>query len=141
MKPQRNTIWTTAALITALFTLSACTFPMTSPERHAKKFIYASDDGFDPNYKMHKYQSIKMAVPLFNQFWLEGKKDKESGVPKEEANKRITYFSSDDFFNSMQSLNTFAGKTYKAATPTPKWRKAMSEAAAGAYRDGYEGRG
>lgn len=130
----------TAVLLICLFTLAGCNTPTTSAERHAKHFTYAADDGFDPNFVTRKHESVKLSVPFFKQFWEEGKKDRENKVPREEANKRVIYFSSDEFFNSFKNYSVFAGKEYNAETPSPKWRKAMSDAVSGAYMDGYEGR-
>ncbi|MGN2500752.1 Exc2 family lipoprotein [Serratia nevei] len=132
--------WKAAVLITSLFTLAGCNTPSTSAERHAKHFTYASDDGFDPNFNMRKHETVKLSIPFFKQFWLEGKNDREKGISKEDANKRVIYFSSDEFFNSFKNYSVFAGKEYNAEKTSPKWRKAMSDAASGAYRDGYEGR-
>lgn len=133
-------IWKAAVLITSLLTLAGCNTPTTSAERHAKHFTYAADDGFDPNFVTRKHESVKLSVPFFKQFWEEGKKDRENKLSREEANKRAIYFSSDAFFNSFKNRSIFAGKEYNAEKTSPKWRKAMSDAAAGAYMDGYEGR-
>lgn len=130
----------TAALLAALLALTGCASPTTSAERHAKKFSYASNDDFDPNFYTNIPQSIKLSVPFFKQFWLQGKQDREKGISKEEADKRINYFSSDEFINLIKKRTIFAGKAYNAETPSPKWRKAMSDAVSGAYMDGYEGR-
>lgn len=135
-----HSIRKTAILLTCLLTLAGCNAPTTSAERHAKHFTYAADDGFDPNFVTRKHESVKLSVPFFKQFWEEGKKDRENKVPREEANKRVIYFSSDEFINLIKKRTIFAGKAYNAETPSPKWRKAMSEAASGAYKDGFEGR-
>ncbi len=38
-----------SALITVSAALTACT-PKTSLEQHTRHYVYASDDGFDPNF-------------------------------------------------------------------------------------------
>lgn len=110
-------VWKAAVLITSLFTLAGCNTPTTSAERHAKHFTYASDDGFDPNFATRKHDSVKLSVPFFKQFWLEGKNDRANNVSREEANKRVIYFSSDDFFDSFKNRSIFAGKEYNAEKP------------------------
>ena len=37
------------AMITATVALTACT-PKGSVEQHTRHYVYASDDGFDPNF-------------------------------------------------------------------------------------------
>ncbi|EPK9181680.1 MULTISPECIES: Exc2 family lipoprotein [Enterobacterales] len=135
-----HSIRKTAVLLTCLFTLAGCNTPTTSAERHAKHFIYAADDGFDPNFVTRKHDTMKLSVPFFKQFWLQGKQDREKGISKEEADKRVIYFSSDEFINSIKKRSIFAGKAYNVEMPSQKWRKAMSDAVSGAYMDGYEGR-
>ncbi|WP_169758795.1 Exc2 family lipoprotein, partial [Escherichia coli] len=38
-----------SALITVAAALTACT-PKTNLEQHTRHYVYASDDGFDPNF-------------------------------------------------------------------------------------------
>lgn len=132
--------WTVAALSASLFFLSGCSAPTNSAERNAKHFIYASDEGFDPNFTTRKQQSIKLATPFFEQFWQEGKKDKDNGLTQAEANERVKYFTSDAFFNSFKNVSMFAGKAYDGTSKSLKWRKSMSESVSSAYLDGYYGR-
>lgn len=51
-------------LITATIALTGCT-PKTSLERHTRHYVYASDDGFDPNFYTQKADTIRMMVPFF----------------------------------------------------------------------------
>ncbi len=41
------------AMITATVALTACT-PKGSVEQHTRHYVYASDDGFDPNFSTQK---------------------------------------------------------------------------------------
>lgn len=41
------------AMITATATLTACA-PKGSVEQHTRHYVYASDDGFDPNFSTQK---------------------------------------------------------------------------------------
>ncbi|MEE4411950.1 MULTISPECIES: Exc2 family lipoprotein [unclassified Serratia (in: enterobacteria)] len=135
-----RTVWNGTTIALSLVLIAGCSSSMSSPERHAKHFIYTSDDGFDPNFATRKQQSVKFATPFFDQFWEEGKKDREKGLTKEDVKQRVNYFSSDEFFNSFQNISMFAGKAYDRTSRSLKWRKAMSEAASSTYLDGYEGR-
>ncbi len=132
--------WKAAALVTSLLIVVGCTSSMTSAERNAKKFTYATNDDFDPNFSTNISQSIKLSEPFFKHFWEQGKQDREKGISRDEANKRVIYYSSNEFFNSFKNRSIFAGKSYNAGTLSIKGRKAMSEAVSGAYLDGYEGR-
>ncbi len=50
-------------LITAIITLTACT-PKGSVEQHTRHYVYASDDGFDPNFSTQKADTTRMMVPF-----------------------------------------------------------------------------
>lgn len=56
------------AMITATVALTACT-PKGSVEQHTRHYVYASDDGFDPNFSTQKADTTRMMVPFFRQFW------------------------------------------------------------------------
>ena len=53
-----------SALITVAAALTACT-PKTSLEQHTRHYVYASDDGFDPNFSTQKADTTRMMVPFF----------------------------------------------------------------------------
>lgn len=59
--------------------LGGCTSTLSSAERHAKHFVYASGDGFDPNFRARMQEGVRLAVPLFNEIYQVGKKDKSEG--------------------------------------------------------------
>ncbi|EAA7344326.1 Exc2 family lipoprotein [Salmonella enterica subsp. enterica serovar 1,4,[5],12:i:-] len=130
-------------LCTALATLlltSACT-PKTSVERHARQYVYAADDGFDPNFNVNKADSARMMVPFFRQFRETGEKDRTAGVSQEEAQKKAAEFRSEKFLTSIRGKTTFAGREYDdSQIPSPKKLKALGDAIAETYLDGYEGR-
>ncbi|MSM46451.1 Exc2 family lipoprotein, partial [Escherichia coli] len=56
------------AMITATVALTACP-PKGSVEQHTRHYVYASDDGFDPNFSTQKADTTRMMVPFFRQFW------------------------------------------------------------------------
>ncbi|WP_235056621.1 Exc2 family lipoprotein [Pantoea sp. AS-PWVM4] len=123
----------------SLLLLNGCAQTDTSAKRHATKFVYKVEDS-DPNFVMNKADSIRMATPFFAQFWQLGKKDRAQGVSSADAQKRVSYFHSDEFIKSISGTSHFAGKEYKDdATLSPRWRNNMSEAIAQTYMDGYLG--
>lgn len=127
------------AALTATLMTTACA-PKTSAERYARQYIYAADDGFDPNFYVQKADSTRMMVPFFRQFHDMGAKDKAVGVSREEAQQRISQFRSEEFLKSIRSEEKFAGRTYNdSSTPSPKELKAMGDAISATYMDGYEG--
>lgn len=52
------------ALLTAATVLTACT-PKGSLEQHTRHYVYASDDGFDPNFSTQKADTTRMMVLFF----------------------------------------------------------------------------
>lgn len=46
------------AMITATVALTACT-PKGSVEQHTRHYVYASDDGFDPNFSTQKADTTR----------------------------------------------------------------------------------
>ncbi|MDX7990346.1 Exc2 family lipoprotein [Xenorhabdus littoralis] len=135
---KKNVVMIAITLIVSSL-MVGCVQPKSSAERNAKNFIYASHDDFDPNFQTHIYNSIQLSVPFFEQFWQQGKKDRDAGMTQEDAQQRVSYLNSDEFLNSIPRKSQFAGKIYNEST-TPQWTKAMSEAISTTYMDGYEGR-
>lgn len=72
------------AMITATVALTACT-PKGSVEQHTRHYVYASDDGFDPNFSTQKADTTRMMVPFFRQFWDMGAKDKATGKSRSDV--------------------------------------------------------
>lgn len=52
MRRHTGTLYLTL-LISAAVTLTACT-PKGSVEQHTRHYVYASDEGFDPNFSTQK---------------------------------------------------------------------------------------
>ncbi len=126
--------------LAAMLMTTACT-PKTSAERHARQYVYAADDGFNPNFYVKKADSIRMMVPFFRQFQEMGAKDRAAGVSREEALQRVSQLRSEEFLKSIRSEEKFAGRTYTdSSTPSPKELKVMGDAISATYMDGYEGR-
>ena len=55
------------ALLTAATVLTACT-PKGSMEQHTRHYVYASDDGFDPNFSTQKADTTRMMVLFFGSY-------------------------------------------------------------------------
>ncbi|WP_172704156.1 Exc2 family lipoprotein [Escherichia coli] len=126
-------------LITATIALTGCT-PKTSLERHTRHYVYASDDGFDPNFYTQKADTIRMMVPFFRQFWDMGAKDKATGKSRSDVQQRIQQFHSQEFLNSLRGTTQFAGTDYRSKDLTPKKSRLLAETISAVYLDGYEGR-
>ncbi|EPD8568095.1 Exc2 family lipoprotein [Escherichia coli] len=106
-----------SALITVAAALTACT-PKTSLEQHTRHYVYASDDGFDPNFYTKKADTTRMMIPFFQQFREMGVKDKAAGVSAETAQQRIKEFHSEEF---LQSLRTRGSVGISAITPAKRF--------------------
>lgn len=128
-------------VFSAALILSACTQPQISAERHARHYVYASDNNSDPNFYTKKADSVRLMTPFFQQFWNLGAKDKAAGVPQEGVQQRVTQFHNEEFLKSIQVKEKFAGRRYENShTPSPKELSLMAETISAAYIDGYEGR-
>ncbi|ECD5716344.1 entry exclusion protein 2 [Salmonella enterica subsp. enterica serovar Mikawasima] len=126
-------------LLLSALTLTACT-PKGSVEQHTRHYVYASDDGFDPNFSPQKADTTRMMVPFFRQFWNMGAKDKAAGKSQDDVQQRIQQFHSTDFLNSLQGTTQFAGTDYRSKEPTPKKSRLLADTISAVYLDGYDGR-
>lgn len=138
MKRHTGTLYLTL-LISAAVTLTACT-PKGSVEQHTRHYVYASDDGFDPNFSTQKADTTRMMVPFFRQFWDMGAQDKAAGKSRDEVQQRIQQFHSPEFLKSLQGTTQFAGTDYRSKDPTPKKSKLLADTISAVYLDGYEDR-
>jgi len=126
-------------LITAIITLTACT-PKGSVEQHTRHYVYASDDGFDPNFSTQKADTTRMMVLFFRYFWDMGAKDKATGKSRSDVQQRIQQFHSQEFLNSLRGTTQFAGTNYRSKDLTPKKSRLLADTISVVYLDGYEGR-
>lgn len=127
--------------VISLLLLSGCTQNQSSPQRHANHFIMATaNDSSDANFRMNKADSSRMITPFFEQFWQQGRKDRDAGVSREEVEQRLKYFHSNEFTNEIRGKSRFAGTDYNQDPPvSSRWRKEMSQAVSETYMDGYNG--
>lgn len=128
-------------LLSSCFILTACSQPKISAERHANQYINAVTDDFDPNFYTNKINSTRMMVPFFTYFYEAGTEDRISGVSRQQALLQVKEFRNEEFLKSIKSEETFAGRTYiNSNQKSAKQLKAMGDAIAETYMDGYEGR-
>ncbi|MDN7373657.1 Exc2 family lipoprotein [Escherichia coli] len=125
------------ALLTAATVLTACT-PKGSMEQHTRHYVYASDDGFDPNFSTQKADTTRMMVPFFRQFWDMGAKDKATGKSWSDVQQRLQQFHSQEFLNSLRGTTQFAGTDYRSKDLTPKKSRLLADTISAVYLDGYE---
>ncbi|MSM46453.1 Exc2 family lipoprotein [Escherichia coli] len=108
--------------------------------KDASHYVYASDDGFDPNFSTQKADTTRMMVPFFRQFWDMGAKDKATGKSRSDVQQRIQQFHSQEFLNSLRGTTQFAGTDYRSKDLTPKKSRLLADTISAVYLDGYEGR-
>ncbi|WP_353853442.1 Exc2 family lipoprotein [Escherichia coli] len=126
-----------SALITVAAALTACT-PKTSLEQHTRHYVYASDDGFDPNFYTKKADTTRMMIPFFQQFREMGVKDKAAGISWSDVQQRLQQFHSQEFLNSLRGTTQFAGTDYRSKDLTPKKSRLLADTISAVYLDGYE---
>ncbi|WP_353853634.1 Exc2 family lipoprotein [Escherichia coli] len=117
--------------------LTACT-PKTSLEQHTRHYVYASDDGFDPNFYTKKADTTRMMIPFFQQFREMGVKDKAAGISWSDVQQRLQQFHSQEFLNSLRGTTQFAGTDYRSKDLTPKKSRLLADTISAVYLDGYE---
>ncbi|MGO4795746.1 Exc2 family lipoprotein [Serratia quinivorans] len=129
----------TLMLVTALF-LSACTSQKSSPERHAKHAVYQlAREDFSPEMRTQIPDSIKAAIPFFDQFYQMGKTDRAKGLTQQQAQQQEAYFRSPEFLGDMGKKGRFINQLYSVDNPQ-KQRQILLDSAVATYWDGYEGR-
>ncbi len=127
------------AMITATATLTACA-PKGSVEQHTRHYVYASDDGFDPNFSTQKADTTRMMVPFSGSsgIWAQRiKRPENHGVMCSNA---FSSFTVRNFLNSLQGTTQFAGTDYRSKDLTPKKSRLLADTISAVYLDGYEGR-
>lgn len=129
----------TLILCSALF-LSACAGQQTSPERHARHAVYQlAREDFSPEMRTQIPDSIKAAIPFFDQFYQMGKTDRAKGLTQQQAQQQEVYFRSPEFLSDMGKKGRFINQQYSVDNPQ-KQRQILLDAAVATYWDGYEGR-
>ncbi|MEE4483187.1 Exc2 family lipoprotein [Serratia ficaria] len=128
-----------SAILLPLLALGACANHAGSAEQHARHYVYQTRDDFDPQFRTDVNSSIKNAIPMFEQFYQLGKKDRAAGVARGEAQKKADYLASPEFQQGMERKSVFINHTY-SSTANAKYKQVLSQEAVGAFWDGYEGR-
>ncbi|WP_447873904.1 Exc2 family lipoprotein [Serratia fonticola] len=126
-------------LLAALL-LCACTASQSSVERHARHATYQlANAHFDPNTQTNISKSAKTAIPFFEQFYQTGKKDRQDGLTREQAQQRVNEFRNPDFLPESEQKVTMYNQSYTADSPK-KQREILLENAIATYWDGYDGK-
>ncbi|HHQ4307469.1 Exc2 family lipoprotein [Serratia sp. T13T92] len=126
-------------LLAALL-LCACTTSQNSVERHARHATFQlAEAHFGPDTRTDISKSTKAAIPFFEQFYQAGKKDRQDGLTREQAQQRVSGFRSPDFLPESEQKATMFNQSYTADSPK-KQREILLENAIATYWDGYDGK-
>lgn len=124
------------ALLTAATVLTACT-PKGSMEQHTRHYVYASDDGFDPNFSTQKADTTRMMVLFFGSsgIWeLKIKRQENHGVM---CNNAFSSFTA-RIFKLTPGHNSICGYRLPQQRPYPKKSRLLADTISAVYLDGYE---
>lgn len=125
-------------LVTLL--LCACTSSQSSVEKHARRSTFQlADAHFGPDTRTDISKSTKAAIPFFEQFYQAGKKDRQNGLTREQAQQRVNEFRDPDFLPESEQKATMLNQSYTADSPK-KQREILLENAIATYWDGYDGK-
>ncbi|TDB59714.1 Exc2 family lipoprotein [Photorhabdus khanii] len=128
-----------------LLFLSACSVNLPPYEREARHYVYRSNDDFDPNFKTHVNNSIKLLTPFFEQFYREGVKNRMDNISSQEFEQRISYFNSDNFIQEIDMSETFISpkvhiEKIDNSQISDKKIKALIKGVINSYEAGYYGK-
>lgn len=124
----------------ATLLLGACAGQPSSVEKHARHATFQlADAHFGPDTRTDISKSTKAAIPFFEQFYQLGKKDRQDGLTREQAQQRVNEFRNPDFLPESEQKNTVHNQTYTADSPK-KQREILLENAIATYWDGYDGK-
>lgn len=131
--------------ITAVFVLSACNSNVLAYEKISKHYVYQSANEIsDPNFQTNKHASIKLVTPFFKQFYDLGVEDKKNEISKEDYEKKLSYLSSNEFINNIESRDQFISKevhveTKRVENESARQKKILINSILTAYKAGYHG--
>ncbi|ETS29191.1 hypothetical protein BB987_07510 [Photorhabdus temperata] len=128
-----------------LLFLSACSVNLPPYEREARHYVYRSNDDFDPNFKTHVNNSIKLLTPFFEQFYREEVKNRMDNISSQEFEQRISYFNSDNFIQEIDMSETFISpkvhiEKIDNSQISDKKIKALIKGVINSYEAGYYGK-
>ncbi|MGJ3353402.1 Exc2 family lipoprotein [Providencia sp. Je.9.19] len=131
-------------LLPSVLLLFACSTPTLPYEEISKHYVYqlASYES-DPNFQTNIHTSIKLNIPFFKQFYDMGIKDKHDNISNEGYVKKIAYFSTPEFLNSINAKEQYISEkvhveTVSGANKSNIEKKIMSESIIAAYKAGYQ---
>lgn len=131
--------------IKAIFVLSACNSNVLPYEKISKHYVYQSaNESSDPNFQTNKHASIKLMTPFFKQFYDLGVEDKKNKISKEDYEKKLSYLSSNEFINNIESREQFVSEevhveTKRVENESTHQKKIMIDSILTAYKAGYHG--
>ncbi|QUY50567.1 Exc2 family lipoprotein [Serratia plymuthica] len=125
------------ALALGCLMLAACA-TKSPAEKHASHYIHQISNENSPSVRTLVQDSIKASTPLFDQFYQQGKCDRNAHLPLAEAKTKADYLSSEEFKSKLELNNTVLNKTYKI-DHNQKIYTVFTKEATGAYWDGYNG--
>lgn len=119
--------------------ITGCSANQTSVERNASHAVSAINRiQFDPNTRLLRADSIKVMKPLMQQYYEQGKKDKQNGLTLSQAKQRVDNFHCPESYTGGDKT-VILGKEYDADNPE-KQQQIILSAAISAYWDGYNGK-
>ena len=132
-------------ILPLIFIITACHSQKAAYERISEHYVYqkASYES-DPNFQTNIHASTKLAIPFFKQFYDLGIEDKKNNITNEDHQKRIAYFSSEAFINSLDEREQFISEkvhveTKRGADKPQIEKKIMADSIIEAYQAGYDG--
>ncbi|AEF45455.1 entry exclusion protein 2 [Serratia sp. AS12] len=126
-----------SALALGCLMLAACA-AKSPAEKHASHYIYQISNENDSQIRTLVHDSIKASTPTFDQFYQQGKCDRNAHLSLAEAKTKADYLSSEQFKSKLELNNIVLNKTYKIDSNQKIYTAFMKEAT-GAYWDGYNG--
>ncbi|VEA65812.1 Uncharacterised protein [Serratia plymuthica] len=107
-------------------------------EKHATHYIHQISNENNSPTRTLVHDSIKASTPTFDQFYQQGKSDRNDHLSLAEAKIKADYLSSEHFKNKLEFNNVALDKTYKIDS-NQKIHTAFTKEITDAYWDGYNG--
>lgn len=131
-------------ILPLIFIITACHSQKMAYEKISEHYVYqkASYES-DPNFQTNIHASTKLAIPFFKQFYDLGIEDKKNNVTNQDYQKRIAYFSSNEFINSLDEREQFISEkvhveTKRGVDKPETEKKIMADSIIEAYKAGYD---
>lgn len=127
------------AAIAAAVVLSGCA-PKTSPEMHARHFVYQGMESHDANLIVDKAGSVTSLLPTFQQLYNAGKADRACGRDAAYAQQQATALRSQALAEeSTGNFNNHNGQLFSEKR-SPREAAILGDDLAQTYLDGFNGK-